>query len=168
MSIPYAPQFGGFTPLTAKTTGLNIPKFGDFMNQGYQPTSSNYNVSVPSFSDGLGGQLSQGLQQSNVIGSGVAMPSWSSKANDWLSGNKDLVNGGLNAAVGLMGAFNAWNTNKLAKQQFAFQKDAYNADYANQVKQTNANLSDRAYARYAADPTHYQDPAAYMAKWGVK
>ncbi|QFR59801.1 hypothetical protein VOWphi5012_017 [Vibrio phage phi50-12] len=66
-----------------------------------------------------------------------------------------LFQTGLNAYTGLQGL-------NLAKEQLAFSKDAFNKNYANQVKLTNAQLRDRQEARYAANPNAYENPDKYM------
>lgn len=49
-----------------------------------------------------------------------------------------------------------------AKEQFAFEKDAFQKQYNNQVQLTNANLRDRQSARVAAAPGAYQSVGDYM------
>lgn len=55
----------------------------------------------------------------------------------------------------------------LAKDQFNFQKDAFNKNWAAQSKLTNASLSDRQAARVASNPTAYQSVSDYMKANGV-
>ena len=98
---------------------------------------------------------------------------------DFSSGSP--ASGGLNLGKGLgyaqqgvgllndaFGAYNAYQANKLAKQQFAFQKDAFNKQYAAQKNLTNSQLADRQAQRHRRDPTRYESVDSYMAKYGVK
>ena len=91
---------------------------------------------------------------------------WGGKLEDGTQVNgigSTLINTGL-------GAWNAWNGMQqldLAKEQFAFQKDAFNKQYNNQRKLTNARLRDRQNARLAAAPNGYQSTDAYMKQNGV-
>ena len=158
--------------------------FATWMQQqtsGQTPNMNSWNVPVPSgvpdvatqFNGGWGDTIQRGL--SDGMYSNYQMPSFLDTAKtkigglgSWASANKDLITGGLSAATGLMGAFNAWNSNKMAKEQFNFNKDAWATNHANQVKTTNAQLEGRAAARYAANPNAYEKPDSYMARYGVK
>lgn len=86
---------------------------------------------------------------------------------DNLFGNQNQVGvlptvlGGLDALSGAIMGFQNYN---LAKDQLAFQKQAYEANMANQVKMTNAQLRDRQAARHAANPQAYESADSYMAK----
>lgn len=80
----------------------------------------------------------------------------------------DKMNLGLGVGLGAIGAFNAYNQNKLAKRQFAFEKDAFNRNFDAQKNITNSQLEDRARARYLVDPVNSMSVSEYMAKFGVK
>ena len=54
---------------------------------------------------------------------------------------------GLGAAQTAAGLWNAYNANKLAKQQFKFTKNFANANLANQTQSYNTALNDRARTR---------------------
>lgn len=54
---------------------------------------------------------------------------------------------GLGAAQTAAGLWNAYNANKLAKQQFRFTKNFANANLANQTQSYNTALNDRARTR---------------------
>lgn len=56
--------------------------------------------------------------------------------------------------IGTIGSlWQAWEANKLAKQQFAFQKNVTNANMANQIQAYNTTLEDRARSRYHTEGT---------------
>lgn len=74
---------------------------------------------------------------------------------------------GLQIGSALMGAWNGMQQLDLAKDQFAFSKQAYEQNYQNQRKLTNAALRDRQRARYASDPRGQQTSDEYMKENGV-
>lgn len=84
----------------------------------------------------------------------------------------DKFNTGLQTIGSALAAFNGYKANKLAKQQLAFQKDAFNRQFTAQKNITNSQFSERQARRvneaaangYAA-PTSVAD---YMDKYGVK
>lgn len=55
----------------------------------------------------------------------------------------------------------------LARDSFAFQKDAFNKQYENQRSLTNTQLEDRQRARVASNSGAYQSVSDYMGKHGV-
>lgn len=64
-----------------------------------------------------------------------------------------------------LGMFNAWQGMQaldLGKDQLAFQRDAFERNYANQVQTLNTALEDRQRARVSADPTAHQNVDDYM------
>ena len=88
--------------------------------------------------------------------------------SDWGSKNKDLIAGGVGIANALANAYFGWKNLGLAKDQFNFQKDSWNKNFANQVSTTNSQLEEQARKRYNASPTTNISPEEYMAKHGVK
>lgn len=81
------------------------------------------------------------------------------------------VNGIANTAISLgsalMNGFLGMQNYGLAKDQFNFQKDAFNKNYAAQKTLTNSSLEDRQRARVASNPTAYQSVGDYMKQNGV-
>lgn len=79
---------------------------------------------------------------------------------------------GLQTLGSLMGAWNGYQQNKLAKQQLAFQKDAFNRQYAAQRNLTNSQLEDRqrnrVYQNEQTGRTGTMSVAEYMDKYGIK
>ena len=88
--------------------------------------------------------------------------------SDWGSKNKDLINGGVGIANSLANAYFGWKNLGLAKDQFNFQKDAWNKNFANQVITTNNQLEEQARKRYSNSPTSNMTPEEYMAKHRVQ
>lgn len=87
---------------------------------------------------------------------------------DWGSKNKDLINGGVGIANSLANAYFGWKNLGLARDQFGFQKDSWNKNFANQVTTTNNQLEEQARRRYISSPSTNITPEEYMAKHGVK
>ena len=87
---------------------------------------------------------------------------------DWGSKNKDLIAGGVGIANSLANAYFGWKNMGLAKDQFNFQKESWNKNFANQVTTTNNQLEEQARRRYISSPTTNISPEEYMAKHGVK
>ena len=75
-----------------------------------------------------------------------------------------MLDYGIGAISGLGNLFMGMKNYGLAKDQLKFQKDAYNKNYAAQVKTTNASLEDRQRARVASNPTAFESVSDYMAK----
>lgn len=87
---------------------------------------------------------------------------------DWGSKNKDLIAGGVGIANSLANAYFGWKNLGLAKDQFNFQKDSWNKNFANQVITTNNQLEEQARKRYSNSPTSNMTPEEYMAKHRVQ
>ena len=73
---------------------------------------------------------------------------------------------GLGALSSAFGAFNGYKQTKLAKQQLAFQKDAFNKQWNAQRNLTNSHLEDRQKQRVARDP-NAMSVTDYMNKYGI-
>jgi hypothetical protein len=56
-----------------------------------------------------------------------------------------------------------WNAEKLAGDQFDFQKKFANANLGNQTQAYNTSLADKAYARYAVENRPTSEADAYIA-----
>lgn len=87
-----------------------------------------------------------------TVGSGST--DWGFGGNIFNSDNAQLALGGLQGLSALLGAFGGMNQNKmlkkqlgLARDQFNFQKDITNRNYANQLQAFNTALEDRINAR---------------------
>ena len=88
--------------------------------------------------------------------------------SDWGSKNKDLIAGGVGIANSLANAYFGWKNLGLAKDQFNFQKESWNKNFANQVITTNNQLEEQARKRYSNSPTSNMTPEEYMAKHRVQ
>ena len=130
-----------------------------------------YGVSTPK--EFLGsGLYDMGL--SNTITTGdpkVVDPTLLEKLVGYKKADGTNINGlgglALGAASGLGNLWMGMKNYGLAKDQLAFQKDAYAKNYAAQKQTTNASLEDRQRARVAANPAAYVSVSDYMAKNGI-
>lgn len=77
----------------------------------------------------------------------------------WNMGTADLALGGLQTIGNL---WSAWNANKLAKDQFDFQKKMSLANFENSAQSYNTTLSDRAKARQSYTGVSDADAQAYI------
>ena len=127
--------------------------------EDFNPTAQ-FQSLTPGFgmnTSGFGGALS-----------GATKPDFLSMES-FLGGNGTPGWGGaaLGAASGLMNGFMGMQNYNLAKQQLAFQKQAYEKNLANQTKMTNTALEDRQRARVASNAGAYQSVSDYMRQNGI-
>ena len=78
-----------------------------------------------------------------------------------------LATGALQGVGGAMSAYNGYQQTKLAKKQFNFQKDAWNAQYNAQKNLVNSQMEDRQKQRAMRNPNALR-PEEYLAKYGIK
>lgn len=157
-SSPYVDDLmsGIFTPPSA-TTGT----------QGFTPQmlDPNYmNAGVSHVSSGLPADTS-GWDLGGFLGSLIGTQN---KETGQFQAGAGLY--GLQALSGLTGAWTGMEQLDLAKDQFAFQKDAWNQQFDAQRKMTNSQLEDRQRARESwngAFKTTATPTAEYMQKYGV-
>jgi hypothetical protein len=88
-----------------------------------------------------------------------------------LKGN-DIAGYGTTGLGLLSGAMNMWNsyqTNQLAKDQFAFQKDAFNKNLAASIKSYNNSLTNQANRMAARGDSamHGMTAGEYVSKYGM-
>lgn len=69
---------------------------------------------------------------------------------------------GIQAISGIMSGIAGFQANKIAKEKLAFTKEAWRANFRNQVKSYNTNLRDRQNERYRRDPKNNKPVSAYM------
>lgn len=73
--------------------------------------------------------------------------------------NLDTIGTGIQGIAAIGGLYNAFQANKLAKEQFAFTKEVSNTNLNNQIKSFNTSMEDRALARARLDGR--EDTAGY-------
>lgn len=73
----------------------------------------------------------------------------------------------LNMGSSLLNGYLGFKQLGLAEDSLNFQKNAFSKQFENQRTLTNNELLDRQNARYASNPTAYQDPTTYMKEHSV-
>lgn len=152
---PYAAGISGYG------YGADTSGFGSSMGAS-NPTSA----ALQSFSagngawDGLRNQTGT-IADMNIpkVGSGVGGTGDASGLG-FNVGTGKLVLGGIQAIGNLWAA---WQANKNAREQFAFQKDVTNTNLANQMKAYNTTLEDRINSRYFTEGKSTDAASAYIA-----
>ena len=76
-----------------------------------------------------------------------------------LGWNTETLGIGIQGLAAIGGLYNAFQSNKLAKEQFNFTKEVTNTNLNNQIKTFNTTMEDRARARARLDGR--EDPEAY-------
>ena len=126
---------------------LNNANFSDLANSSAQSYMANRPTSFNNTGSG------NWFKDSGFLGStdeaGIKTDGWGGLA--------------LGAAQGLGSAYMGLKQYGLAKDQLAFQKSAYNKNYAAQRQSTNTDLADRQAARVAANSS-YESVGSYMDK----
>lgn len=79
-----------------------------------------------------------------------------------------ILSPAISGLAALGNGFLAMKQYGLAKDQFDFQKQAFNQNFAAQRLATNSQLEDRQRARVASNAGAYQSVGDYMAKNGIK
>ena len=135
----------------------------DLPNYGPVPATNPNNLAISNY-------LSQGMQTPSTslaptagLTNGVTAPNMASASTplDFNLGTANLVLGGIGTIGNLWMAYQA---QKLAKEQFAFQKDITNANFANQLQSYNTALTDKINSRTAQEGGDTADAAAYIDK----
>lgn len=117
----------------------------NFLNPDTQYTlNPNFSLSLGS---SMGGDVPNAM---NFLGAGTSLTGDPAgpQSNGFMNFlNSDGFKTGLGAAQTAAGLWNAYNANKLAKQQFKFTKNFANANLANQTQSYNTALADRSRSR---------------------
>lgn len=111
----------------------------------------NYGSTFPSVNGANGSPVLAPIGQNDIMGSdALAQASVGQTGADQAAGgmNWGNVSDILGGIAQLGNLWNAWQSNKLAGEQFDFQKDAYKTNLKNQTKSYNTALADRINARY--------------------
>jgi hypothetical protein len=155
---------GGVTtnPALIDTTGLNLDGLNLIPNSNY---------SVPDWGQGSNfGNLNYALTGETIDPNVLKAFNNKTVLGDMSNFSKGVA--GLQTLGSVMGAWNGYQQNKLAKQQLAFQKDAFNKEYSAKRNLTNSQLEDRqrnrVYQNEQTGRTGTMSVAEYMNKYGIK
>ena len=145
--------------------GIQIP-------QNYALTGSsnlgNIGMTAPSVGIGVNPTTGTGLQgpTTGFWGGSQTRGLNPTAAGSDLGFNLGTMKVGVDALAAIGGLYNAFQSNKLAKEQFAFTKEVTNTNLNNQIKTYNTTLEDRALARGRLNGE--ADPSAYAAAYTDK
>ena len=146
-----------------------LPQFNSIAGYGYGSPD------VPTIGDGntfMGGPdlINIGNSSAGSLANSaqnINSPTWQQNLFGYTDDKGIKTNGmagmALGAMQGLGSAYMGLKQYGLAKDQLAFQKSAYNKNYAAQRQSTNTDLADRQAARVAANSS-YESVGSYMDK----
>ena len=149
------PGTGLQAPVNWQQTSLPMNMIGGYIPPGVADYSLFGSTGAPGVTTGLSlGTGGIGMQAPNT-------GFWAPGNNSVLGGrpgsdsglgfNLGTLNMGVNALAAIGGLYNAFQSNKLAKDQFAFTKEVTNTNLNNQIKTFNTTMEDRARARARLD-----------------
>lgn len=145
-----------FNPAIAENM---IPNFGSMSGAAQQSALTNFQGSDLGLQAGAnGGQT--GLQSLVYNAPTVGANGQMMKGGLNLDGIGSIMNG-IGSAVSI---YTALSNLGLAKDQFKFQKDAYNTNLKNQTQSYNTSLEDRTRARYHTQGGTSADVDSYLAQ----
>ena len=149
------PGTGLQAPVNWQQTNLPMSMIDEYIPPGVADYSLVSSTGAPGVTTGLSlGTGGIGMQAPNV---GFWAPGNNSvlgktgTADSGLGFNLGTLNMGVNALAAIGGLYNAFQSNKLAKDQFAFTKEVTNTNLNNQIKTFNTTMEDRARARARLD-----------------
>lgn len=129
----------------------------DLPQYGPVPATNPNNMAISNYlSSGMQTNTGSNLAPTSPLASGIQAPGMGLGFN---LGTANLVLGGIGTIGNLWMAYQA---QKLAKEQFAFQKDITNANFANQLQSYNTTLTDKINSRTAQEGGDTADAQAYV------
>lgn len=136
----------------------------DLPQYGPVPATNPNNMAISNYlSSGMQTNTGFNLAPTSPLASGIQAPGMGqTTAGTGLGfnlGTANLVLGGIGTIGNLWMAYQA---QKLAKEQFAFQKDITNANFANQLQSYNTTLTDKINSRTAQEGGDTADAQAYV------
>lgn len=99
---------------------------------------------------------------------GYTVGNFGERSMDFWNKNFKGIGAGIGAVQGLVGAYSALKGLDLAKDSFNFQKETWNKQFDMQKRNVNDNLMERQRYRYNNYRDQYENPEAYVARYGVK
>ena len=132
-------MIGGYTPATAADYSLFGSAGSPGVSTGLNFGSTGVGLQAPNTGFWAPGNNSV-MGKPGVGGAGTDI--------DW---NVETLGLGIKGLAAVGGLYNAYQSNKLAKEQFNFTKEVTNTNLNNQIKTFNTTLEDRARARARLD-----------------
>lgn len=127
--------------------------YGSFLSQD---KNGQFNIGIPQSNAGtVSGSL--GFSAESLLGKNPP----GKDPSGWQFGGSKL-NGALNGLQTIGQLWGAYQTNKMARKQLSFAKDAFETNVGNQIKTYNTSLSDRAHAREGLSGNSPEQVRAYI------
>ena len=152
-------NFGGYTP---SADSLNFgQQYTPSLGVATDPTTTNYgNMDFST----LNGGSDVASQFDWTKGYGVGGNSGAGSAQSTLGANIPTFQLGLSGLTALSNLWGAFQSNKLANNQFDYTKQITNTNLANQIKSYNTSLSDKATARASMEGWSPDQTQSYIDK----
>lgn len=106
------------------------------------------------------GQWGNGATSLNLQGGNMTPTGGGGSGFGW---NMPTAQLGIGAVASLGNLWNSYQANKLAQEQFSYQKELSQTNLANSIKSYNTQLADRAAARGARSGASQEETQAYIA-----
>lgn len=121
-------------------------------------------VSAPTASPGMSAPAASSMGVMNKIYSpqGMTPTVGGTSSGSGFGFNTDTLGVAIGGLQALGSLWNAWEANKLAKEQFKFAKEAWNTNLTNQMQTYNTTLEDRIRSRAAFEGMSSEDAQAYI------
>jgi len=133
---------------------LDIPQMNYGMNAINTGSNQNIGMQGMDFGNIMGG--GQQPQMNNGIFSQASMFG-GKNSTGWMNPMLGAAQSGVQLWQGMQQL-------DMAREQMAFQKEAFAKNWANQVQTANTRMADRQNARTSANPYAYESTSSYMAK----
>jgi len=156
-------NFGGYTP---SADSLNFgQQYTPSLGVATDPTTTNYgSMDFSTLNGGTGNaQQFNWLGNNNGAQAGGA-GALTGSAQSTLGANIPTFQLGLSGLTALSNLWGAFQSNKLANNQFDYTKQITNTNLANQIKSYNTSLSDKATARASMEGWSPDQTQSYIDK----
>lgn len=147
--------------------GAPVPTLTGDGISGYGLSYGASNPQAAYFQSAAAGQNASSFAAPSAMGgvgsmnfAGPKLPSQSGGGFGFNMDTAQMLLGGLQTIGNL---WQAWEANKLAKEQFQFQKEFSTTNLANQIKSYNTTLEDRGRSRAFTESQSAEEAAAYIS-----
>lgn len=144
-------------PVNWQQTSLPISTIGGYIPPGVADYSLFGSTGAPGVTTGMSlGTGGIGMRAPNAGfwapgNNSVLGKNYGGGAGTGLGWNTETLGLGIQGLASIGGLYNAYQSNKLAKEQFNFTKEVTNTNLNNQIKTFNTTMEDRARARARLD-----------------
>lgn len=158
-------------PVNWQQASMPMSMIGGYIPPGVTDYSLLGSTGAPGVSTGLTlGSGGIGMQAPNTgfwaPGNNSVLGKTAGGAGTGIGWNTETLGMGIQGLAAIGGLYNAFQSNKLAKEQFDFTKEVTNTNLNNQIKTFNTTMEDRARARARLDGR--EDTEAYTKDYMEK